>query len=150
MGNEEVRQVGGGQVVEGFEGEEEYLEVDALFDGEPVERVEDGSDVFTGPGVGEEAGSRVLDHLKSMEGMGSDAGEEGVTVVEAGGDEGVDEGFGSRGREAVSDFGDAAEVEVGGLDDRADMVIEGEGGVQDNAKVACQGGGSDGRGVDGE
>ena len=61
----------------------------------------------------------------SMEGMRGDASEEGVAVVETGGDEGVDEGFSSRGREAVSDFGDAAEVEVGGLDDGADVGIEG-------------------------
>ena len=99
-------------MVKSFEGEEEYFEVDALLDGEPVERVENGSDVFTGPGVGEEAGSRVLDHLESMEGMGGDASKEGVAVVEARGDEGMDEGFSSRGGEAVSDFGDAAEVEI--------------------------------------
>ena len=30
MGDEEVRQVGGGEMVEGFKGEEEYLENDAL------------------------------------------------------------------------------------------------------------------------
>ena len=84
-------------MVKSFEGEEEYFEVDALLDGEPVERVENGSDVFTGPGVGEEAGSRVLDHLESMEGMGGDASKEGVAVVEVRGDEGVDEGFSGRG-----------------------------------------------------
>ena len=44
----------GGQVVEGFEGEEKCLEVDALFNGEPVEKLENGSDVFAGPGVGKE------------------------------------------------------------------------------------------------
>ena len=112
-----------------FEGEEEYFEVDPLFDGEPVKSLEDGGDVFTGPGVGKEAGSRVLDHLESMEGMGGDASEEGVAVVKAGGDEGMDEGFSSRGGEAVSDFGYAAEVKVGGLDDGADMGDEREGGV---------------------
>ena len=50
-------------MVEGFKGEEECLENYVLFDGEPVERVENGSDVITGPGVGKEAGSRVLDQL---------------------------------------------------------------------------------------
>ena len=49
----------------------------------------------------------------------------------------MDEGFSSRGGEAVSDFGNAAEVEVGGLDSGADMGIKGEGRIQDNAKVAC-------------
>ena len=99
-------------MVEGFVGEEESFEIDAMFDGEPVKRVENGGDVFTGPGVGKEAGSRVLDHLESLEGMGGDASEEGVAVVKAGGDKGMDQGFSSTGGEAVFDFGDAAEVEV--------------------------------------
>ena len=51
MGDEEVRQVGRGKVVESFEGQEEDFEVDALFDGEPVESEENRSDVFTRPGV---------------------------------------------------------------------------------------------------
>ena len=51
MGDEEVRQVGRGQVVEGFESQEEDSEVDTLFDGEPVESEENRSDVFTRPGV---------------------------------------------------------------------------------------------------
>jgi hypothetical protein len=45
MGDEEVRQVGRGKVVESFEGQEEDFEVDALFDGEPVESEENRSDV---------------------------------------------------------------------------------------------------------
>ena len=50
----------------------------------------------------------------------------------------------------MSDFGDAAEMEVGGFDNGADMGTKGEGWVQDNTKISGQGGGSDGRGVDGE
>ena len=127
-------------MVEDFEGKEEYLEVDALFNGEPVERVENGGDVFW-----------VWVRWRAAEFWTSWSWRlVGVAVVEVGGDEGMDEGLGSRGREAVSDFGNAAKVEVGGLDNGADMGIKGEGGVQDNAEIACQGGGSDGRGVDGE
>ena len=37
----------------------------------------------------------------------------------------MDEGFGSRGRKAVSDFADVVEVEVGGLDYGADVGIKG-------------------------
>ena len=37
MGDKEVRQVGWGQVMESFEGQEEYFEVNALFDRESVE-----------------------------------------------------------------------------------------------------------------
>ena len=51
MGGGEVRQVGWGQVVESFESQEEDFEINALFDGEPVESEENRSDVFTRPGV---------------------------------------------------------------------------------------------------
>lgn len=49
-----------------------------------------------------EAGSRIPTIFKCMEGVGGDTVEEGVTVVKVGGDEGMDEGFGSRGGEPVS------------------------------------------------
>ena len=68
-------------MVKSFEGQEEDFEVDALFDGEPVESEENRSDVFTRPGVSEEASGRVLDHLESMEGMRGDASEEVVAIV---------------------------------------------------------------------
>ena len=87
---------GGARWLESFESQEEYF-------------------VFTRPGVTEEAGTRVLDHLESLEGMKGDASEELVAIVQTGRDEGVEKGFSSRGGQAVSDFGDAAEVEAGGI-----------------------------------
>lgn len=54
-GQEVGRRCRGGQVVENFEGEEEYFETDAMFDREPVKRLQNRSDVFVGPGVGEVA-----------------------------------------------------------------------------------------------
>ena len=53
MGVEQVSEVGGGQVMEGFECQQEDFELDAMGDGEPVEVFKDGGDVVTGPGVGE-------------------------------------------------------------------------------------------------
>ena len=50
VAKEEVREVRGGKVVQGFVGGEEDLEVDALLYGEPVELTEDGCDVFSGSG----------------------------------------------------------------------------------------------------
>lgn len=48
--DEKVRQMGakwGGS----FKGEERYFEADAMFNGRPVKRLQNRSDVFTGPGV---------------------------------------------------------------------------------------------------
>ena len=43
-----------------FVGGEQHFVVDPLFDGQPVEVMEDWGDVVSGAGVGEKAGSRVL------------------------------------------------------------------------------------------
>lgn len=44
----------------------------------------------------------------------------------------------------MSDLGDAAKVEVTGFNSMVYMSIKGEGWVEDDTKVAYQGGGSDG------
>ena len=60
---EQVGEVGGGLVVEGFMGEKEEFKLNALANGEPVEVLEDRGDVITGAGVSEKAGGGVLDVL---------------------------------------------------------------------------------------
>ena len=67
---EQVSEVWGCLVVEGFVGEEKNLEVNPLGDREPVEVLEDRGDVIMSAGVGEEASSRVLDVLKFIEDFG--------------------------------------------------------------------------------
>ena len=64
-------------------------------DGEPVKIFEDRGDVVPGFGVGEESGCCILNQLESIDEGGVDAVKEGVAVVQTGGDEGVDECFGS-------------------------------------------------------
>ena len=59
MAVEQIGKVEGFLVVEGFVSQEEYLELNLLRDGEPVEFLKDGGDVVTGASVGEQAGSRV-------------------------------------------------------------------------------------------
>ena len=56
MAFEEVREVAGSLVIEGFVGGDEYFEVDSVFYWEPVKVMEDWGDVFSGSGSGEEAG----------------------------------------------------------------------------------------------
>ena len=60
---EQVGEVGGGLVVEGFVGEEENFGLNTLFDWEPVEFLEDRGDVISGAGVSEKTGGGVLDIL---------------------------------------------------------------------------------------
>lgn len=50
-----VRKVRGGKVVNGFEGVEEDFVLDAVCDGEPVELLQDGSDVMGGWSPGNDA-----------------------------------------------------------------------------------------------
>ena len=54
---------------------------------------ENGGDVLPGLGVGEDPGSTVLHILEPAQGFGRDPGQGSITVVQAGGDEGMDEGF---------------------------------------------------------
>ena len=85
------RRCRGGKVVQGFEGEQEYFEGDAVTDGEPVESVEDRSDVAVGGGFGDDPGCSILDKLQFMEGFDWETGEEGVAVVQTGCHQGVNE-----------------------------------------------------------
>ena len=48
------------------------------------------------PGAGEDPGSRVLHILEPVQCFGREPGQDSVTVVQAGGDEGMDEGLGHR------------------------------------------------------
>ena len=70
--------------MEGLEGEEQNLEMDAGFDQEPVKLLKDRSDVINGGGSGDDASGRVLDQLKLTDGLEGDTKEEGVTVINAG------------------------------------------------------------------
>ena len=62
---EQVCEVGGGQVVKWFLGEQEDFELYTVWDGEPVQFLEDRGDVFSG--AGEQAGSGVLNVLEFEE-----------------------------------------------------------------------------------
>ena len=57
---DEVTEVLGSLVIEGFVSGDQYFIVNPVFDWEPVEVVEDRGDVISFAGFGEEAGSGVL------------------------------------------------------------------------------------------
>ena len=52
---EQVCEVGRGQVIKCFVCEEDDFELYAVSDGQPVQVTEDGGDVISGAGVGEQA-----------------------------------------------------------------------------------------------
>ena len=108
MAMDKFGEVEGGLVIEGFVCGGEYFEVDSEFDWEPVEFLEYRCDVVSGSGSGEQSGGGVLNILQFLEDLGGDAIEEAVTVVESGGDEGVNEGLGSSVREHGAEAGDVA------------------------------------------
>lgn len=118
---QEVGEVGRGQVMEGFVGEEEELVLDAVLNREPVELLEDGGDVFSGAGVGEEAGSRVLNVLQFLEMSGRKSIEKAIAIIKSRSDEGMDEDFSCRLGEGRTEAGDVAEVEEGCFGNIVDM-----------------------------
>ena len=65
---EEIRQIWGGEVVDGIECVEKDFECNSEFDREPVKLLENGGDMVKGGGSGDDAGCRVLDQLKLMKG----------------------------------------------------------------------------------
>lgn len=83
--------------------------------------LEDGGDVFSGAGVGEEAGSRILDVLQLLEMRRRKTIEEAIAVVESGCDEGVNEYFSCGLGEGGTDAGDVAEMKEGGFSEVADV-----------------------------
>ena len=61
---QEVGEVQRSEVMDGLQGEEQNLKNDTRFDGEPVKLLKNRSD-----GSGDDAGGRVLDQLKSVDGF---------------------------------------------------------------------------------
>ena len=66
---EEIGEVRGGKVMDGLESVQEDFVVDSELDGEPVKLLKDRVDVVKRGGSGDDAGCRVLDKLKFMEGF---------------------------------------------------------------------------------
>lgn len=72
-------------------GEEGDLILDSECDGEPVKRFHDGGDVIMFVHPHQDPGSGVLDVLESLDALARNPDEESITVVQPGGDKGVDE-----------------------------------------------------------
>lgn len=75
--------------MESFEGDQQDFEMDTLRDREPVELVQDRCDVFTRAGVGEEAGSGVLNVLQLHESFGWCTVKNAIAIVDSGCNKGM-------------------------------------------------------------
>ena len=104
-----------GGVIQGFEGGEQYFEVNPVFDRKPVEVSEDRGDVFIAAGGGEQTSGRVLNILEFIEDNVWRSIQDAVAVVQSGGYEGMNQslggGKGQRGPEACN----VLEVEEGDI-----------------------------------
>ena len=75
----------------GLECMKKYLECHSESDRDPVKLLEDRGDMVKRRGSGNDAGCRVLDQLKLMKGFVSGTEKEGFAIIDAGGDEAVDQ-----------------------------------------------------------
>lgn len=144
---EELGQVRGGEVMDGFECKEKDFVVDTVSDGEPVELLEDRCNVVGGWRVCDDACSRVLDQLEFMEGFLWETEEEGVAIIQTGGDEAVYEDGSGLGGKRGAETVDVTEMEVGGADGVINVGSEGKGAVKDDTQTLDLRGGGDGRAV---
>lgn len=107
----------------------EYFIGNVAFDWEPVKVNEGGCDVLSGLGVGKHPGSWVLHVMESVQGFAGYPGQDCVTVVQVGGNEGMDEGLSHGVREWWPESGDIFKVEEARFCDWFNVLLEREGGV---------------------
>lgn len=81
-------------------------------DGKPVE---DGGDVLMFPHCHQDPSGRVLDVLKPLQTLSRDPNEKCITVVQSGGDKGMNQFFGIWEGKNGMEFGDVMEVAERGL-----------------------------------
>ena len=71
--------------------------------------------MLPGLDVGEDPGSRALHILEPIQGFGRETGQDSIAVVQAGGDEGMDEGLSHRFREGGPESGEVTDGVESGL-----------------------------------
>ena len=76
--------------MEALVGQKGDLELDPELARKPVERFGDGCDVVVLPHPHQDPGSTILDVLQPLDVLAGDPDEECITLVQAGGDNGVD------------------------------------------------------------
>lgn len=136
MGGEEFSEVGGGCTVKAVVGVEEDFVFNAEVDGEPVQGVEDGGDVLMFTHPHQDPGSAVLNILEPLKTLVRDPDEECITVVQPGGDKGMDELLCSRTGQKWPEFGNVTEVKEGSFADMGDVIVKAKMGVKSDSQIS--------------
>ena len=100
-----------------------------------MQRGQYGCDVVPSPGASQESGCSVLDQLETGHGGLGDSGVEGVTVVQTGGYEGMNDNLQVMGRQKWFDFGNGAEVEETSFDSGVDLFVKFKSGIKKYPKI---------------
>ncbi len=107
-------------------GEEGNLILNPKWDREPMERFKDGSDMIIFAHPHQDLSSTVLNVLQLLEAFARDHNEERITIVQPGGDKGVDKLFCISKSEHRVKFGDVPQVEKIGLTQMFDVILKGQ------------------------
>lgn len=124
------------QVEKGFIGDEAECEVVTLGDGEPEEFMKDRGDVVSGTGVTGQACSSVLDVFEILEEFEGCTAEDSIAVVWSRSNKCMDESLSCSAAEGWAETADVFEVEKVSFGAALDMLIKGEGLVEDKAEAA--------------
>ncbi len=100
-----------------------------------MERFKDGSDMIIFAHPHQDPSSTVLNVLQLLEAFARDADEERITIVQPGGDKGVDKLFCISKSEHRAKFCDVPQVEKRGLTQMFDVILKGQMRVHFNAQV---------------
>ncbi len=95
----------------------------------------DGSDMTIFAHPHQDPSSTVLNVLQLLEAFARDADEERITIVQPGGDKGVDKLFCISKSEHRAKFGDVPQVEKRGLTQMFDVILKGQMRVHFNTQV---------------
>ncbi len=115
---------GGGITMDTLVGEEGKLILNPLWDREPMERFKDGSDMIIFAHPHQDPSSTVLNVLQLLEAFATDPNEERITIVQPGGDKGVDKLFCIYKSMHRVKFGDVPQVEKRGLTQMFDVILK--------------------------
>lgn len=121
--------------MEALVGQQADFEINPVLYKKPVGGSKDGCDVAIFSHPHQDSGSTVMDVLQLLDVFAGDPNEECVTVVQHGGDKGMDRFFSIRERKCRAEFYNIYKVNEGDLVKVFDMGLKGQTRVYSDTKV---------------